>query len=201
MQTYKTPTRGIFASMSIRIYTKTGDDGTTGLFGGSRVLKDSLRIEAYGTVDELNAIIGVVRTYALLGQLETQLGTISADLFTLGADLATPLDPPPTYQIPRITDDHVRELESWIDAHDASLQPLKTFILPGGSPAAAHLHVARTVCRRAERRVVALMQHEDLGTSVLQYLNRLSDYLFTASRMANADAGISDIPWSPKQSV
>lgn len=185
--------------MSIRIYTKTGDDGTTGLFGGSRVPKDNLRIEAYGTVDELNAIIGVVRTCTLSASLEEQLGTISADLFTLGADLATPLDPPPAYEIPRITDDHVRELEGWIDQHDAKLQPLKTFILPGGSPAAAHLHVARTVCRRAERRVVALASHEDIGSSVLHYLNRLSDYLFTISRVANAEAGITDIPWKPKQ--
>lgn len=185
--------------MSIRIYTKTGDDGTTGLFGGNRVSKDSLRIEAYGTVDELNAIIGVVRICGLPASLEEQLGSISADLFTLGADLATPLDPPPAYEIPRITDDHVRELEGWIDQHDAKLQPLKTFILPGGSPAAAHLHVARTVCRRAERRVVALASHEDIGPSVLHYLNRLSDYLFTVSRVANAEAGITDIPWKPKQ--
>jgi len=184
--------------MSIRIYTKTGDDGTTGLFGGSRVSKDNLRIEAYGTVDELNAILGVVRTSTLPSSLEQQLGTISADLFTLGADLATPLDPPPAYEIPRITGEHVHELEQWIDEHDASLQPLKTFILPGGSPAAAHLHVARTVCRRAERRVVALAAHEDIGVWVMKYLNRLSDYLFTVSRVANAAAGISDIPWKPK---
>lgn len=187
--------------MSIRIYTKTGDDGTTGLFGGSRVSKDNLRIEAYGTVDELNAVIGVVRTCVLPAQLEQQLGVISADLFTLGADLATPLDPPPTYEIPRITGDHVAELERWIDVYDAELEPLKTFILPGGTPAAAHLHVARTVCRRGERRVVALASQEDIGTAVLHYLNRLSDFLFTASRVANASQGVADIPWKPKQNA
>lgn len=187
--------------MSIRIYTKTGDDGTTGLFGGSRVSKDHLRIEAYGTVDELNAVIGVVRTCPLPAQLEQQLGVISADLFTLGADLATPLDPPPIYEIPRVSEEHVVELERWIDTYDSELEPLKTFILPGGTSAAAHLHVARTVCRRAERRVVALAANEDIGTAVLHYLNRLSDFLFTASRIANASASVADIPWKPKQSV
>jgi len=183
--------------MSIRIYTKTGDDGTTGLFGGSRVSKADLRIEAYGTVDELNAIVGVVRTCPLPPALEQQLGTISADLFTLGADLATPLDPPPVYAIPRITEEHVKQLEGWIDEYDAQLEPLKTFILPGGTPAAAHLHVARTICRRAERRTVSLAAQEDVGTAVLHYLNRLSDYLFTASRAANAHAGVSDVAWKP----
>jgi cob(I)alamin adenosyltransferase len=199
MQTYKTRSRGIFVPMSIRIYTKTGDDGTTGLFGGSRVSKADLRIEAYGTVDELNAIVGVVRTCPLPPALEQQLGTISADLFTLGADLATPLDPPPVYAIPRITEEHVKQLEGWIDEYDAQLEPLKTFILPGGTPAAAHLHVARTICRRAERRTVSLAAQEDVGTAVLHYLNRLSDYLFTASRAANAHAGVSDVAWKPNR--
>jgi cob(I)alamin adenosyltransferase len=185
--------------MSIRIYTKTGDDGTTGLFGGSRVSKADLRIEAYGTVDELNAIVGVVRTCPLPPALEQQLGIISADLFTLGADLATPLDPPPVYAIPRITEEHVKQLEGWIDKYDAQLEPLKTFILPGGTPAAAHLHVARTICRRAERRTVSLAAQEDVGTAVLHYLNRLSDYLFTASRAANAHAGVSDVAWKPNR--
>lgn len=197
MQTYETLTWGIFAPMSTRIYTKTGDDGTTGLFGGSRVSKSDLRIEAYGTVDELNAVIGVVRTCPLPASLEAQLGKISADLFTLGADLATPLDPPPVYDIPRIAETHVKELEGWIDEYDAQLEPLKTFILPGGTTAAAHLHVARTICRRAERRTVALASQEDIGSAVLHYLNRLSDYLFTVSRVANAQAGVADIAWKP----
>lgn len=185
--------------MSIRIYTKTGDDGTTGLFGGSRVSKADLRIEAYGTVDELNAVVGVVRTCPLPQALEHQLGIISADLFTLGADLATPLDPPPVYDIPRITEEHVKQLEGWRDEYDAQLEPLKTFILPGGTPAASHLHVARTICRRAERRTVALATQEDIGAAVLHYLNRLSDYLFTASRAANAHAGVEDVAWKPNR--
>lgn len=184
--------------MATRIYTKTGDDGTTGLFGGSRVRKDHLRIETYGTVDELNSIIGVTLTTPVPEHLAVQLRSISSVLFTLGADLATPLDPPPTYDVPRIGDEHIAELECWIDAHDDALEPLKSFILPGGSPAAAHLHVARTVCRRAERNAVALAAYEEVGPYVVRYLNRLSDYLFTAARAANASLGVADVPWHPR---
>ncbi len=185
--------------MATRIYTKTGDDGTTGLFGGSRVRKDHLRIETYGTVDELNSIIGVALTTNVPEDLAAQLRSISSVLFTLGADLATPLDPPPAYSVPRIGDEHITELERWIDAHDDALAPLKTFILPGGSAPAAHLHVARTVCRRAERYAVALAAYEDVGAHVVRYLNRLSDYLFTAARAANAALGVADVPWRPRQ--
>jgi cob(I)alamin adenosyltransferase len=181
--------------MAFRIYTKTGDDGTTGLFGGTRVHKDDLRIEAYGTVDELNAVLGIALTTDVPEPVRQELVGISSTLFTLGADLATPLDPPPTYAIPRITEQHVAQLEGYIDAHDAVLEPLKAFILPGGTPAAAHLHLARTVCRRAERCTVALARREDIGNHVVHYLNRLSDYLFTAARAVNHVAGVADVPW------
>ena len=184
-----------FVVMATRIYTKTGDDGTTALFGGTRVEKDDLRIQAYGTVDELNAVIGVVLTCDLEVGLRAELVSVSVDLFTLGSDLATPLEPPPKYDIPRTGDDSVEQLERWIDAHDGNLPALKNFILPGGCDAAAHLHVARTVCRRAERIVISLARSEDLGKTVVKYVNRLSDYLFTAARAANKHAGVADVPW------
>jgi len=184
--------------MATRIYTKTGDDGTTALFGGQRVVKDDLRIQAYGTVDELNAIIGIALTGKFLEPLRSELNQTAVDLFTLGADLATPLKPPPTYAIPRIGEEHVQELERRIDAHDATLSELKNFILPGGTFESAHLHLARTVCRRAERIAVALARVEELGGFVVIYLNRLSDYLFTAARRANADLGVEDVPWRPR---
>ena len=185
----------VLKPMATRIYTKTGDDGTTALFGGQRVTKDDLRIQSYGTVDELNAIVGIALTGSIRSPLREELNTIALDLFTLGADLATPLDPAPDYEIPRITAEHVAVLERQIDAHDEILSELKNFILPGGSFEAAHLHMARTVCRRAERLVVALARVEDIGEHVVAYLNRLSDYLFTAARRANHDLGVSDVPW------
>lgn len=185
----------VLRPMAFRIYTKTGDDGTTGLFGGTRVQKDDLRIESYGTVDELNAVIGITLTAELPDHVREELTAISSTLFTLGADLATPLDPPPAYAIPRIGVDHVTLLERLIDAHDEVLEPLKAFILPGGTPAAAYLHLARTVCRRAERCTVALARREDVGDHVVHYLNRLSDYLFTAARAANHAASVPDVPW------
>lgn len=181
--------------MSTRIYTKTGDDGTTGLFGGIRVPKDHLRIHAYGTVDELNSILGVALSQNMPTDVREQLLAISSELFTVGADLATPLDPPPSFDIPRIVEEHITELEGRIDAFDGELSRLKNFILPGGTPAAAQLHLARTVCRRAERITVSLSVHEDLGGYVVRYLNRLSDYLFTAARVVNHRAGIEDTPW------
>ncbi|HBB25275.1 MAG TPA: cob(I)yrinic acid a,c-diamide adenosyltransferase [Bacteroidetes bacterium] len=182
--------------MATRIYTKTGDDGTTALFGGVRVQKDDLRIEAYGTVDELSAVIGILRTHALPAPLKAQFDRIASDLFTLGADLATPLDPPPVYAIPRVSQSHVEELEHWIDEHEERLEPLKNFILPGGSSAAAYAHLARTVCRRAERCIVGLARHEALGDVVIHYVNRLSDFLFVAARRINAEEGVSDVPWT-----
>ncbi|MDZ4745883.1 MAG: cob(I)yrinic acid a,c-diamide adenosyltransferase [bacterium] len=183
--------------MATRIYTKTGDDGSTGLFGGARVQKNAPRIEAYGTVDELNAILGIVLTQELPEDLRAELTATSAHLFTLGADLATPLDPPPTYKIPRITEEHVLGLERRIDRIEATLPALKAFILPGGVESAATLHLARTVCRRAERAVVTLGETENTGEYVLRYLNRMSDWLFVSARYANAWAGFEDVPWNP----
>lgn len=181
--------------MATKIYTKTGDDGTTGLFGGDRVPKDHLRIEAYGTIDELNSLIGVAVTQQMPKRLQSSLLEISALLFTAGADLATPLDPPPAYPIPRITSAHTAYLERLIDEYDAELSPLKAFILPTGTPAAAYLHLARTVCRRAERCETTLSRTEDVGKEIGKFLNRLSDYLFTAARMANRLAGAQDVEW------
>ncbi|MBL7998692.1 MAG: cob(I)yrinic acid a,c-diamide adenosyltransferase [Candidatus Kapabacteria bacterium] len=181
----------------MKIYTKTGDKGTTGLFGGQRVPKHDIRIEAYGTVDELNSVIGIVLTHETPANLREHLQELSALLFTVGSDLATPLDPPPVYEIPRVQEYHIEWLESLIDSYDAELEPLKTFILPGGTPAAAALHLARTVCRRAERVTTSLAGREDIGDCVVRFLNRCSDYLFTAARYANRSAGIEDVPWKP----
>lgn len=181
--------------MATHIYTKTGDKGTTGLFGGVRVSKDDIRIHAYGTVDELNAVLGVALAGEVPELLRTELSKTSADLFVAGSDLATPLLPAPKFHIPRISSEHVTELERRIDAFDEILTPLKNFVLPGGTQLAAQLHVARTVCRRAERAVVTLAREEEIGEHVLIYLNRLSDYFFTAARMANHLAGVPDVPW------
>ncbi len=179
----------------MKIYTKTGDKGSTALFGGRRVAKDDLRIEAYGTVDELNSFIGLAVAQAPDSPLSSPLRDIAAHLFTLGADLATPLSPPPRYAIPRIDDSQINWLESMIDDYEESLPPLKSFIVPGGTALAAALHLARTVCRRAERRTVALAASEDIGSAPVRFLNRLSDYLFVAARYANFLAGEDDIPW------
>ncbi|MBI2794697.1 MAG: cob(I)yrinic acid a,c-diamide adenosyltransferase [Ignavibacteria bacterium] len=181
--------------MATRIYTKTGDDGTTGLFGGVRVPKEHIRIEAYGTVDELNAVIGVALSCETTFALHDELQHISRLMFVVGSDLATPRNPTPAYNIPRITSEHITQLERLIDAHEDTLPALKNFILPGGISAAAHLHHARTICRRAERIVSALVKEEDIGPDVLPFLNRLSDYLFVAARRANHDAHINDVLW------
>lgn len=179
----------------MKIYTRTGDDGTTSLFSGGRVRKDHLRVEAYGTVDELNSVLGVARTLQPQGELATWLEQIQNQLFHLGSDLATPLDAKADWVV-RVEESAVQWLESSIDAMTEQLPALKTFILPGGTPIAAYLHVARTVCRRAERLTVALAEHEDLGPWTLQYLNRLSDWLFTAARYANFQANMPESAWS-----
>jgi len=184
--------------MATRIYTKTGDDGTTALFGGVRVAKQHERIESYGTVDELNAVIGIILTHYVASPLREELEQISHLLFTVGADLATPLDPPPVYEIPRIGMEHCTMLERLIDAHEEILQPLRNFILPGGAASAAFLHLARTVCRRAERHVTALSASENIGDALLPFLNRLSDYLFVAARRANHDSGVADVMWETR---
>lgn len=178
----------------MKIYTKTGDDGTTSLFSGGRVTKDHLRVEAYGTVDELNSTIGVVRannpTRASLNNLER----VQNHLFRLGADLATPLNAKSEWLV-RVDETLVTWLEDSIDRVTQHLPPLQNFILPGGSPAGAHLHVARTVCRRAERRVVSLAQAEEINEWSLKYLNRLSDWLFVLARYENLRAGITEEKW------
>ncbi|MCK0197560.1 cob(I)yrinic acid a,c-diamide adenosyltransferase [Ancylobacter sp. 6x-1] len=184
-----------------RIYTRTGDDGTTALGSGERRAKSDLRIEAYGTVDETNAAIGVARLHlAALPELDAVLGRIQNDLFDLGADLATPESGEPLgYEPLRIVAGQVDRLERDIDRFNAGLKPLRSFVLPAGSPAAAHLHVARTVCRRAERLCVALAgtPGEEVGAAAMRYLNRLSDLLFVASRFANAQDGPGDVLWVP----
>lgn len=182
--------------MSTKIYTKTGDDGTTGLFGGERVRKDSIRIEAYGTVDELNSAVGVAASTAP-DDLRELLKQLQISLFVLGADLATPLEQKITYKIPRVEESDVKRLESLIDEHTAQLAPLKNFILPGGTQTAASLHLARTICRRAERLLVTLRDSEDIGEHDLIYLNRLSDLLFTLARRANQMEGVGDVEWVP----
>ncbi len=173
-----------------KIYTKTGDDGTTGLIGGKRVRKDALRVEAYGSVDELNAALGAVRSYRLPARADEVLALVQDDLFTLGANLAVPenLDPA-KWCIPPVTDEDVEKLSRAIDEFDAGLQPLQKFILPGGAPAAAMIHLARTVARRAERACVALSREEKLDPRILSYLNRLSDLCFVLARVVNLEEG------------
>jgi len=210
----------------MKIYTRAGDDGETGLFGGERVAKDDRRVEAYGTVDELNCALGVARA-ALSpdSDLDPLLARVQGELFDLGAELATPPARRETRlaaRIPLATDERTAALEAEIDRREAELEPLKTFILPGGTPAAAALHVARATCRRAERRVITLAHVERDGggppsarddggpasarddggpasvrPEVLRYLNRLSDLLFVLARYANHRAGVADTPWHP----
>lgn len=184
--------------MALKIYTKTGDDGTTGLFGGERVRKDSVRIEAYGTVDELNSVIGVAASSAD-NLISAELKRIQVELFILGADLATPLDQKLTYSIPRIEVRDVTRLELLIDEHVSQLPELKQFIMPGGSPQASALHHARTVCRRAERLLVTLAEEQEIGANDVIYLNRLSDLFFVLARRANQLAGVPDVEWNGKR--
>lgn len=184
--------------MATKIYTRTGDDGTTGLFGGGRVAKFDLRVEAYGTVDELNSAIGVVCAHEQTpDELKSVLLELSSLLFVAGGDLATPRSATLRFTLPRITAEHTLWLEQWIDRWEAELEPLKNFILPTGCMPATLLHLARTICRRAERRVVALAQHEDLGEALLPFLNRCSDFLFVAARLANKRCGVEDVTWKP----
>ncbi|MFM8283297.1 MAG: cob(I)yrinic acid a,c-diamide adenosyltransferase [Planctomycetaceae bacterium] len=178
----------------MKIYTKTGDAGETGLFGGPRVRKDHTRIEAFGTVDELNSHLGLIRTLPSAAPFDPLLRRVQGELFDLGAQLATP-----GAAVERIGPKHVDALERAIDTHEERLEPLSSFILPTGTPLAAAIHVARTVCRRAERRVVKLAAEP--GTSIpanaIEYLNRLGDLLFVLARFANHAAGVPDDPWHP----
>jgi len=178
----------------MKIYTKTGDSGDTSLFGGQRVPKDAMRIEAYGTVDELNSIIGIARCQGSNPEIDALLDRIQQELFALGADLATPRSLGKE-SIQRFDDGETQALERVIDRLEPNLQPIRNFILPGGSPQAAHLHLARTVCRRAERAVVRLSRHEDIGKGAVAYLNRLSDLLFVLARYVNHIAGVEETRW------
>jgi cob(I)alamin adenosyltransferase len=180
----------------MKIYTRKGDKGETGLIGGTRVLKSALRLEACGEVDELNAVMGWIRTKLTNETIRQELLQIQRDLFAVGAQLADP-----TGHVERkaekagLTEERIRELEGIIDRYDAVLSPLRAFILPGGSEGGALFHLARAVCRRAERRIVALSRDEPLSPMLIPYMNRLSDLLFTLARAVNRDAGIDEILW------
>lgn len=179
----------------MKIYTKTGDEGTTGLFGGDRVTKDNARIEAYGTIDELNSTIGYLRTKVKDADIDSFLSTIQISLFTVGSQLATPSTK--KLSVKPISDADINGIESQIDKLDSIIDPLQTFILPGGHESSAFCQIVRTVCRRAERRVVSLSQETDVAYEIMHYLNRLSDYFFVLSRVLNKQNGREDIPWVP----
>lgn len=182
-----------------KIYTKSGDLGTTALGSGERLSKDAIRIEAYGAVDEVNSLLGVALALGVNNALRPVLQEIQNDLFVVGGDLACPPVKEYGYTIPRMTDERIAALESVIDRLSAALPALTHFILPGGSPAAAHLHLARTVARRAERRVVTLQAIEGGCDTIIRYLNRLSDLLFVMARYQNAQDGTQETPWAPNE--
>jgi len=180
----------------MRIYTRSGDAGETGLFGGQRVQKSHPRVEAYGTLDELNAVLGLAATRIDDPDLDARLASVQARLFDLGADLATPADTRAGAWPPRVQAAWVADLEAEIDAIEAELPSLATFILPGGSPGAAWLHLARTVCRRAERRLVQAAEADpSISPEAIRYVNRLGDWLFVAARLANLRTGVPERPW------
>ena len=178
-----------------RIYTRGGDKGKTSLGDGKRVAKHAPRVAAYGAVDETNSVIGVVRLH-VDGDSDAMLARIQNDLFDLGADLCTPEQEDPPYEPLRVVVEQVDRLEREIDAMNAELEPLKSFVLPGGTPASAHLHVARTVARRAEREITVAAEAEDISPNAIRYINRLSDHLFVMARWLN-DKGTSDVLWVP----
>ena len=180
----------------MKIYTKTGDDGTTGLFGGGRVRKDDARVDAYGTVDELNAVIGQARAIGLGKMSHEVLGSVQVDLFALGAELATVPGKEDKLPMARLQESDAVRLEQAIDGAEVGLPALTNFVLPGGSVQAAALHHARTVARRAERLVIAL---GDVRSELVIYLNRLSDLLFVLSRRENHERGVADVPWAPRE--
>lgn len=182
--------------MGFKIYTKTGDTGTTGLFGGKRLPKNHLRIEAYGTVDELNAHLGMVRDQFTEPAVRALLKDIQDRLFTIGSNLAS--DPDKNMQVPDIQPADIEALEQGMDEMDELLPELKNFILPGGHPAVSSAHIARCVCRRAERLTVALAQESRVEPVVLQYLNRLSDYLFILARFIGHSKGVDEVVWAPR---
>ncbi len=185
----------------MNLYTRTGDDGTTGLFGGDRVGKDHPRVAAYGSVDELNACVGLAAaacssTNPFESRLLDTLSQLQSRLFDVGADLAAPLGSKHEDKIKRIENEDVMQAEAWIDEFDGQNEPMKSFILPGGSELAARLHLARVICRRAEREVVALARVGPVNDQLRIYLNRISDLLFALARRANKEAGVKDVPWT-----
>ena len=183
----------------MKIYTRFGDQGKTSLFGGQRVSKADVRVEAYGSVDELNAAIGLAEPFIEDAEISGWLRQIQSRLFDVGADLATPQADTLEHtqaHVQRVQEAWIEELENVINVAESNLGPLTSFVLPGGTPGAAALHVARTVCRRAERRVVALSQQDEINPAVLMYLNRLSDLLFVLARLVNQQAGQQEIRWS-----
>ncbi|TNE73903.1 cob(I)yrinic acid a,c-diamide adenosyltransferase [bacterium] len=179
----------------MKIYTKNGDKGVTSLFGGEKVLKNHARIEAYGTVDELNSVLGVIHSFEPIEYIKEKLTAIQKELFVIGADLATPNSK--KSHVVRINEVSIANMESYIDEMDAELPALTTFILPSGTQAATQLHVARTVCRRAERAVLSAMHSEEINPLVLQYLNRLSDLFFVMARFENFKKNQEETRWLP----
>jgi cob(I)alamin adenosyltransferase len=181
----------------VKIYTKTGDAGETALFGGGRVGKDHIRVATYGTVDELNASIGWAVTQVVDADIRARLSLLQHDLFTIGSELATPpsREGRTRPEVPLLPIGRIGEMEAWMDLADTELPELRAFVLPGGTPGAAALHVARTICRRAERAVVHLAADESVDADVITYLNRLSDLLFTLARLENERHGTGDVEW------
>lgn len=179
----------------MKLYTSTGDDGTTGLFGGARVSKDDIRIDAYGAVDELNAALGLALVICDQSVLQQHLSPIQSRLFDLGADLATPIGSKHGDKVMRMNASHVTTLEHSIDAIDAANDDITTFVMPGGTELAARLHLARCICRRAERETVRLAHRDEITPESIIFLNRLSDLLFAAARLANKLSGVPDVPW------
>ncbi|HEX3776891.1 MAG TPA: cob(I)yrinic acid a,c-diamide adenosyltransferase [Polyangiaceae bacterium] len=182
----------------MKIYTRTGDAGETGLFGGARLPKDDPRVEAYGTVDEANSYLGVARAFGLSAKTDAQLLQIQSDLFVLGAELACAAGKEDKLKITLLGDSDIERLERWIDEGEAPLAALKNFVLPGGSAGAAELHRARTVCRRAERRTLTAGRTTVIRREISVYLNRLSDLLFVLARYENHVASVEDVPWNPR---
>lgn len=185
--------------MAMKIYTKTGDKGTTSLIGGTKVLKSHERIEAYGTIDELNSHIGLCRDLIEADNKKLMLGEIQDRLFTIGSALACDPEKDTALKIPDLMETDISLLETEMDSMDETLAPLRSFILPGGHPVVSHIHIARCVCRRAERLIVSLLQTENHNESLtVKYINRLSDYLFTLSRSVAYDLQVTEIPWKPR---
>ena len=185
-----------------KLYTRQGDQGQTSLFGGERVPKDHLRVEAYGQLDQLSAFLGLLVVALPEGEMRDELRQVQNALFDMGAELATPPDSRLQYKLPRVIEEEDwRRLERLLDEYDAQVPPLRSFVLPGGDETAARAHLARTACRTAERAVVRLAHHEEVRADLLAYLNRLSDFLFVCARLLNHRAGVEEVTWHPRPRV